>query len=147
MTQLSNLSHFTRNPKDHSDLWTYRLELIQCGKSCAKCPHGPYWYRYWRTRTGVRKEYVGKIPPWERDPPTPPVAAPVPAVPMRKKKRASKTVSKPAKAGVSTPKGKAKLGRPGHDRQGQFRPTKNSRSGTDRRRRAKRKCSGPRQRG
>ncbi|HOO53893.1 MAG TPA: hypothetical protein PLY09_08635 [Methanothrix sp.] len=27
---------------------TYRQEWVYCGKECKKCPHGPYWYCYWK---------------------------------------------------------------------------------------------------
>ena len=27
---------------------TLQLERVRCGKGCKKCPHGPYWYAYWR---------------------------------------------------------------------------------------------------
>ncbi|MDQ4125013.1 MAG: hypothetical protein M3134_05370, partial [Actinomycetota bacterium] len=34
---------------------TYRLESVKCGKpGCTKCPHGPYWYAYWREEGKVR---------------------------------------------------------------------------------------------
>lgn len=42
---------------------TYQLERVKCGKaSCRKCPHGPYWYAYYRKGFGgkVVSKYVGK---------------------------------------------------------------------------------------
>src|SRR5919108_2265827 len=28
---------------------TYRQEHVRCGRdNCTRCPHGPYWYAYWR---------------------------------------------------------------------------------------------------
>lgn len=27
---------------------SYQLEKIFCGKNCKGCPHGPYWYAYFR---------------------------------------------------------------------------------------------------
>ncbi len=40
---------------------SYRLEHVNCGKpGCAKCPHGPYWYAYWREDGKVRSRYIGK---------------------------------------------------------------------------------------
>jgi hypothetical protein len=40
---------------------TYRLELVRCGKpACNSCPHGPYWYRYYRVGRRVVSKYVGK---------------------------------------------------------------------------------------
>lgn len=45
---------------------TLQLELIYCGK-CKQCPHGPYWYAYWKVedpRTGALTRtvsaYIGK---------------------------------------------------------------------------------------
>lgn len=46
---------------------TYRCEYVKCGKrGCRKCPHGPYWYGYWREEGKVRKRYVGKVDPHTR---------------------------------------------------------------------------------
>ena len=39
---------------------TYRLEEVRCGKdNCTRCPHGPYWYAYWREDGRVRSKYLG----------------------------------------------------------------------------------------
>lgn len=39
----------------------YRLEKISCGRpGCTKCPHGPYWYAYWREGGRVRSRYIGR---------------------------------------------------------------------------------------
>jgi hypothetical protein len=39
---------------------TYRLESVKCGKpGCTKCPHGPYWYAYFREGGKVRSRYIG----------------------------------------------------------------------------------------
>ena len=39
----------------------YRQEHVRCGKaSCSRCPHGPYWYAYWREDGRTRKRYVGR---------------------------------------------------------------------------------------
>ena len=39
----------------------YQQEYIRCGKRCGSCPHGPYWYAYWKDYRGVtRKQYIGK---------------------------------------------------------------------------------------
>lgn len=39
----------------------YRQQSVRCGKpGCTRCPHGPYWYAYWREGDRVRTEYVGK---------------------------------------------------------------------------------------
>jgi len=42
---------------------TYQLERVRCGKErCRKCPHGPYWYAYYRKGFGgkVVSKYIGK---------------------------------------------------------------------------------------
>lgn len=45
---------------------TLRQELVRCGKeSCRACPHGPYWYAYWREGGRTRSRYVGKTLPGE----------------------------------------------------------------------------------
>jgi hypothetical protein len=47
---------------------SYRRQLVRCGKAgCTKCPHGPYWYAYWREGGRVRSRYVGKELPPARD--------------------------------------------------------------------------------
>lgn len=39
---------------------TYRREEVRCGKgNCSRCPHGPYWYAYWREGGKVRSRYLG----------------------------------------------------------------------------------------
>jgi hypothetical protein len=47
---------------------SYRLEVVNCGKpGCSKCPHGPYWYAYWREGGRVRSRYIGRrLPAGER---------------------------------------------------------------------------------
>jgi hypothetical protein len=43
---------------------TYRLEEVRCGKEkCTRCPHGPYWYAYWREDGRVRSKYLGSARP------------------------------------------------------------------------------------
>ena len=43
---------------------TYRLETVSCGKqSCTRCPHGPYWYAYYREGGKLRSRYIGKESP------------------------------------------------------------------------------------
>src|ERR687887_657939 len=43
---------------------TYRLEPVKCGKQgCSRCPHGPYWYAYWREGGRMRSRYIGKSLP------------------------------------------------------------------------------------
>jgi hypothetical protein len=40
---------------------TFRQESVKCGRrNCARCPHGPYWYAYWRERGRLRSRYIGK---------------------------------------------------------------------------------------
>ena|SRR3989442_15903919 len=43
---------------------TYRQERVRCGReNCTRCPHGPYWYAYWREGGRLRSRYIGKEPP------------------------------------------------------------------------------------
>lgn len=42
------------------DKITYQLEKRPCGKACKGCPHGPYWYAYWRQNGRLRSQYIGK---------------------------------------------------------------------------------------
>ncbi len=45
---------------------TYRQEHVRCGKeTCRSCPHGPYWYAYWREDGRTRKRYIGRHLPGE----------------------------------------------------------------------------------
>lgn len=40
---------------------SYRLETVRCGKeSCRSCPHGPYWYAYFREGGRMRSRYIGR---------------------------------------------------------------------------------------
>lgn len=39
---------------------SYQLEKIKCGKGCKGCPHGPYWYGYYRKKGKTVSEYIGK---------------------------------------------------------------------------------------
>ena len=40
---------------------TYRLESVRCGKpGCTTCPHGPYWYAYFREGGKLKSRYIGK---------------------------------------------------------------------------------------
>jgi hypothetical protein len=44
----------------------YRQEHVRCGKaSCTSCPHGPYWYAYWKEDGRTRKRYIGRHLPGE----------------------------------------------------------------------------------
>ncbi len=41
---------------------TLRQQWVRCGKAtCTRCPHGPYWYAYWREGGKRRSRYVGKL--------------------------------------------------------------------------------------
>jgi hypothetical protein len=52
---------------------TYRQERVRCGREgCSRCPHGPYWYAYWREGGRLRSRYIGKHLP-TRDAPSGPV--------------------------------------------------------------------------
>lgn len=49
---------------------TYRQEEVRCGKQgCTRCPHGPYWYAYWREEGRMRSRYIGKTLPAGAEPP------------------------------------------------------------------------------
>lgn len=39
---------------------TYRQQWVRCGKGCGSCPHGPYWYAYWREDGRARSQYIGR---------------------------------------------------------------------------------------
>ena len=46
---------------DQAGRVTFRQEMVRCGKNgCTRCPHGPYWYAYWREGGKTRSRYVGK---------------------------------------------------------------------------------------
>jgi hypothetical protein len=39
-----------------------RKQWVRCGKqSCTRCPHGPYWYAYWREDGRRRSRYLGRL--------------------------------------------------------------------------------------
>lgn len=39
-----------------------RRQWVKCGKAnCTTCPHGPYWYAYWREEGRRRSRYIGKL--------------------------------------------------------------------------------------
>jgi hypothetical protein len=43
---------------------TFRYETVRCGKkNCTRCPHGPYWYAYWKEGGRTRSRYVGRSLP------------------------------------------------------------------------------------
>ncbi len=36
--------------------------MVRCGKDeCTSCPHGPYWYAFWRENGRRRSKYVGRL--------------------------------------------------------------------------------------
>jgi hypothetical protein len=44
----------------------YRRQHVRCGRDCAACPHGPYWYAYWREPDGrPRSQYIANQLPAE----------------------------------------------------------------------------------
>lgn len=48
---------------------TLRQEMVRCGKKgCTRCPHGPYWYAYWRQDGKARSRYIGKQLPGDAIP-------------------------------------------------------------------------------
>ena len=50
-----------RAPEPSVGKVTLRQETVRCGKKgCTRCPHGPYWYAYWREGGKMRSRYVGK---------------------------------------------------------------------------------------
>jgi hypothetical protein len=56
----------TTTPKGQRGNVTFRQEMVRCGKDgCTTCPHGPYWYAYWREDGRTRSRYIGKQLPAE----------------------------------------------------------------------------------
>jgi hypothetical protein len=52
---------FARPEPSDASAVTYRLEHVRCGKrTCTRCPHGPYWYAYWREDGRLKSRYIGK---------------------------------------------------------------------------------------
>ena len=46
---------------DEAGAVTYRRESVRCGKpGCTTCPHGPYWYAYYREGGRLKSRYIGK---------------------------------------------------------------------------------------
>jgi hypothetical protein len=46
---------------DGSHRVAYRLEMVKCGKpQCKSCPHGPYWYAYYREGDKLKSRYIGR---------------------------------------------------------------------------------------
>lgn len=44
---------------------TYRSQHVRCGKDCSACPHGPYWYAFWKEDGRSRSQYIGGVLPAE----------------------------------------------------------------------------------
>ncbi len=43
---------------------TLRYETVRCGKeNCSRCPHGPYWYAYWKEGGRTHSRYIGRTLP------------------------------------------------------------------------------------
>ncbi len=43
---------------------TFRYETVRCGKeNCSRCPHGPYWYAYWKEEGRTHSRYIGRSLP------------------------------------------------------------------------------------
>lgn len=43
---------------------TWQREYVRCGKRrCKTCPHGPYWYGYWKENGRTKSKYGGKVHP------------------------------------------------------------------------------------
>ena len=48
-----------KNYNDVPSNATIKEERIKCGKSCLMCPHGPYYYAYWKEDGKLKKKYIG----------------------------------------------------------------------------------------
>ena len=44
---------------------SYRSQYVRCGKDCSACPHGPYWYAFWKEDGRSRSQYIGGVLPAE----------------------------------------------------------------------------------
>lgn len=42
---------------------SYRQQRVRCGRDCGECPHGPYWYAFWREDGRTRSQYIGNALP------------------------------------------------------------------------------------
>ncbi len=58
--QIANSPHKEVLEERKTSTITYRLEKVSCGKGCRGCPHGPYWYGYWKEGGKTRSKYIGK---------------------------------------------------------------------------------------
>lgn len=51
---------FEEGEKDEKPV-SVRQQMVKCSKAnCRSCPHGPYWYAYWRENGKVRSRYIGR---------------------------------------------------------------------------------------
>ena len=40
---------------------SYRRQEVRCGRAeCGACPHGPYWYAFWKEDGRSRSQYIGR---------------------------------------------------------------------------------------
>ena len=54
-------------PGERKGKVTFRQQSVRCGKEgCTRCPHGPYWYAYWREGGRVRSRYIGRELPGDQ---------------------------------------------------------------------------------
>jgi DnaJ domain len=43
---------------------TYRCQYVRCcNPRCKSCPHGPYWYGFWKEGGRTKSRYYGKVDP------------------------------------------------------------------------------------
>lgn len=40
--------------------YSIKAQMIKCSKGCDKCPHGPYYYLYYRVQQKQNSRYLGK---------------------------------------------------------------------------------------
>ncbi len=60
----STLPHRAVTAEQQIGSITFRYETVRCGKpNCTRCPHGPYWYAYWKEGGRTRSRYVGRSLP------------------------------------------------------------------------------------
>lgn len=60
----STLPHRAVTAEQQIGSITFRYETVRCGKAnCTRCPHGPYWYAYWKEAGRTRSRYVGRALP------------------------------------------------------------------------------------
>ena len=53
--------HFEKPKRSAEPSVTYRRQEVRCGKrGCTRCPHGPYWYAYWREDGRLKSRYIGR---------------------------------------------------------------------------------------